>query len=415
MKHVKHGKKLISLLLSAAVAMSMTLSSVSDLRQKLQELQSEQEKVNQQLKDAQSNKADAEALKTQLEQQKALILSQISNLSEQIGSLDEEIVNKQDEIDQKQQEVDQKQAEYDQRWADFKDRMRAMQRLNDGGSIALLSSATNLYQLLTFATTLDQIVNKDEDTCQQLENEHAELEQQRAELEQAKADLEATQADLETQKTALDGIDLELDFGRIVGLLGPNGSGKTTLIKLANGLLQPSAGSIRIAGMTPGPDTKAIVSYLPDADWLPDWMQVEQLVGMFTDFYADFDPAKAFEMLDALHIARTAKLRTLSKGNKEKVQLILAMSRAARLYLLDEPIGGVDPAARDYILNTIISNYSKDATVVISTHLIEDIEPVLDEAIFLKEGKIFAHRTVDEIRETEGMSVDEYFREGFKC
>ena len=180
MKHVKHGKKLISLLLGAAVAMSMTLStvmtplaassSVSDLRQRLQELQTEQEKVNQQLKDAQSNKADAEALKTQLEQQKALILSQISNLSEQIGSLDEEIVNKQDEIDRKQQEIDQKQAEYDQRWADFKDRMRAMQRLNDGGSIALLSSATNLYQLLTFATTLDQIVNKDEDTCQQLEN-----------------------------------------------------------------------------------------------------------------------------------------------------------------------------------------------------------------------------------------------------
>ena len=200
MKHVKHGKKLISLLLSAAVAMSMTLStvmtplaassSVSDLRQRLQELQTEQEKVNQQLKDAQSNKADAEALKTQLEQQ--------------------EIVNKQDEIDRKQQEVDQKQAEYDQRWADFKDRMRAMQRLNDGGSIALLSSATNLYQLLTFATTLDQIVNKDEDTCQQLENEHAELEQQRAELEQAKADLEATQADLETQKTALDGKTNEL-------------------------------------------------------------------------------------------------------------------------------------------------------------------------------------------------------------
>ena len=220
MKHVKHGKKLISLLLSAAVAMSMTLStvmtplaassSVSDLRQRLQELQTEQEKVNQQLKDAQSNKADAEALKTQLEQQKALILSQISNLSEQIGSLDEEIVNKQDEIDRKQQEIDQKQAEYDQRWADFKDRMRAMQRLNDGGSIALLSSATNLYQLLTFATTLDQIVNKDEDTCQQLENEHAELEQQRAELEQAKADLEATQADLETQKTALDGKTNEL-------------------------------------------------------------------------------------------------------------------------------------------------------------------------------------------------------------
>ena len=152
-------------------------------------------------------------------------------------------------------------------------------------------------------------------------------------------------------KTALDGVDLHVNFGRIVGLLGPNGSGKTTLIKLANGLLQPTSGSIKVAGMAPGPDTKALVSYLPDADWLPDWMQVEQLVGMFTDFYADFDPAKAFEMLDALHIARTAKLRTLSKGNKEKVQLILAMSRAARLYLLDEPIGGVDPAARDYILH----------------------------------------------------------------
>ena len=217
------------------------------------------------------------------------------------------------------------------------------------------------------------------------------------------------------EKTALDGIDLELDFGRIVGLLGPNGSGKTTLLKLANGLLQPTEGRIRIAGMAPGPETKELVSYLPDADWLPDWMQVEQLVGMFTDFYADFDPAKAFEMLDALHIARTAKLRTLSKGNKEKVQLILAMSRAARLYLLDEPIGGVDPAARDYILNTIISNYSKDATVVISTHLIEDIEPVLDEAVFLKDGRIFAHRAVDDIRETEGKSVDAYFREVFKC
>ena len=193
MKHVKHSKKLISLLLSAAVAMSMTLStvmtplaassSVSDLRQKLQELQTEQEKVNQQLKDAQSNKADAEALKTQLEQQKALILSQISNLSEQIGSLDEEIVNKQDEIDRKQQEVDQKQAEYDQRWADFKDRMRAMQRLNDGGSIALLSSATNLYQLLTFAQTLEQISSKDQSICQDLENQRADLENQRTELE----------------------------------------------------------------------------------------------------------------------------------------------------------------------------------------------------------------------------------------
>ena len=214
---------------------------------------------------------------------------------------------------------------------------------------------------------------------------------------------------------ALDNIELHIGFGRIVGLLGPNGSGKTTLIKLANGLLQPSAGSIRIAGMTPGPDTKAIVSYLPDADWLPDWMRVEQLVEMFHEFYADFDPAKANEMLARLELEPKARLKTLSKGSKEKVQLILAMSRAAKLYLLDEPIGGVDPAARDYILNTIISNYSKDATVVISTHLIEDIEPVLDEAVFLKDGRIFAHRAVDDIRETEGKSVDAYFREVFKC
>ena len=167
--------------------------------------------------------------------------------------------------------------------------------------------------------------------------------------------------------------------------------------------------------MAPGPETKELVSYLPDADWLPDWMRVEQLVEMFREFYADFDPAKANEMLARLELEPKARLKTLSKGSKEKVQLILAMSRAAKLYLLDEPIGGVDPAARDYILNTIISNYSKDATVVISTHLIEDIEPVLDEAVFLKDGRIFAHRAVDDIRETEGKSVDAYFREVFKC
>ena len=217
-------------------------------------------------------------------------------------------------------------------------------------------------------------------------------------------------------KTALDGVDLHVNFGRIVGLLGPNGSGKTTLIKLANGLLQPTSGSIKVAGMAPGPDTKALVSYLPDADWLPDWMQVEQLVGMFTDFYADFDPAKAFvEMLDTLHIARTAKLRTLSKGNKEKVQLILAMSRAARLYLLDEPIGGVDPATRDYILSTIIGNYNPEAAVIISTHLIADVEKVLDEVIFINQGQVVLQSSVDEIREEKGMSVDALFREVFKC
>ena len=220
MKHLSKGKKFISLLLSVAVAMTMTLStvmtplaassSVSDLRQKLQEQQAALEKVNQQLKETQSDKADAQALKTQLEQQKSLLLSQIGTLTEQIGGLDNEIVNKQDEINQKQQEVDQKQAEYDQRWADFKDRMRAMQRLNDGGSIALLSSATNLYQLLTFATTLEQIVSKDEEICQHLEDEHPQLEQQRAELEQAKADLEAKKADYEAQKAALNSKTSEL-------------------------------------------------------------------------------------------------------------------------------------------------------------------------------------------------------------
>ena len=202
------------------------------------------------------------------------------------------------------------------------------------------------------------------------------------------------------EKTALDGIDLELDFGRIVGLLGPNGSGKTTLLKLANGLLQPTEGRIRIAGMAPGPETKELVSYLPDADWLPDWMRVEELVEMFRDFYGTpsqakayigFDADKANEMLARLNIAPNARLKTLSKGNKEKVQLVLAMSRNARLYLLDEPIGGVDPAARDYILNTIISNYSKDATVVISTHLIEDIEPVL--GVTFRQEHALAHST----------------------
>ena len=220
MKHLSKGKKFISLLLSVAVAMTMTLStvmtplaassSVSDLRQKLQEQQAELEKVNQQLKETQSTKADAQALKQQLEQQKSLLLGQIANLTEQIGKLDNDIVNKQDEIAQKQQEVDQKQAEYDQRWEDFKGRMKAVQRLNDGGSIALLSSATNLYQLLTFATTLEQIVSKDEQICQQLEDEHTQLEQQKAELEQAKADLEATKADYESQKAALDSKTSEL-------------------------------------------------------------------------------------------------------------------------------------------------------------------------------------------------------------
>lgn len=216
-------------------------------------------------------------------------------------------------------------------------------------------------------------------------------------------------------KTALDGVDLHIGFGKIVGLLGPNGSGKTTLIKLANGLLQPDSGSIRIAGMKPGVESKAIVSYLPDADWLPGWMRVEQLVEMFGDFYKDFDPARANEMLANLELSSKDVLKTLSKGNREKVQLILAMSRNARLYLLDEPIGGVDPAARDYILDTIIRNYDPEAAVILSTHLIADVERILDEVIFVNQGQVLFQSTVDAIREEKGKSVDALFREVYKC
>jgi ABC-2 type transport system ATP-binding protein len=216
-------------------------------------------------------------------------------------------------------------------------------------------------------------------------------------------------------KTALDGVDLTVGRGKIVGLLGPNGSGKTTLMKIANGLLCPTGGELTINGAKPGPETKKIVSYLPDADYLPDWMTVTQLVNMFGDFYSDFSREKADGMLKTLSIDGKERLKTLSKGTKEKVQLILAMSREAQLYMLDEPIGGVDPAARDYILNTIIGNYSENASVMISTHLIADIEPVLDEAVFINRGRIVLHKSVDDIRTENGKSVDEVFREVFRC
>lgn len=215
--------------------------------------------------------------------------------------------------------------------------------------------------------------------------------------------------------TALNNVNLQLETGRIVGLLGPNGSGKTTMLKLANGLIQPTEGEILLNGIKPGPETKAFVSYLPDANYLMDWMDVKNLVQMFSDFYPDFDVNKAYEMLHNLNIPDSAALKTLSKGTKEKVQLILAMSRNAKIYFLDEPIGGVDPAARDYILDTIINNYSENALVVISTHLIADIERMLDEAVLINNGNIMAHRTVDDIRENEGKSVDAYFREVFRC
>ncbi len=214
--------------------------------------------------------------------------------------------------------------------------------------------------------------------------------------------------------TALNHINFTLESGKIVGLLGPNGSGKTTLIKLLNGLLMPSRGEILITGHKVGVETKKQVAYLPDNSYLNSWMTVKQIVSYFADFYEDFRPDVAYEMLARLDIAPNRKLKTLSKGNKEKVCLILVMSRNARLYVLDEPIAGVDPAARDYVISTIINNYNPEATVIISSHLIADIEQILDEVIFLKNGEIVLHTTVDEIRKEHGKSVDALFREVFK-
>ena len=213
---------------------------------------------------------------------------------------------------------------------------------------------------------------------------------------------------------ALKCVDLTLESGKIYGLLGPNGSGKTTFIKLVSGLLTPTEGRVRVDGNEPGVETKKIVSYLPDNSYLNSWMRVEQIVEMFRDFYGDFREDAAYRMLEGLGIDRKAKLKDLSKGNKEKVCLILVMSRSAKLYLLDEPIAGVDPATRDYIISTIINNYNPDASVILSTHLISDIEQVLDEVIFIREGEIMLQKTVDEIREENGKSVDELFREVFK-
>ena len=214
---------------------------------------------------------------------------------------------------------------------------------------------------------------------------------------------------------ALDQVDLAVRRGRIVGLLGPNGSGKTTLIKTAAGLLTPSAGELLVCGRRPGVATKGLVSYLPERTYLSDWMRVEDILCMFRDFYSDFDLQKAEEMLLRLDIHRLDRLRTMSKGTREKVQLILVMSRRAELYLLDEPIGGVDPAAREFILGTIIGNYSEDAAVVISTHLIRDVEQVLDDVVFLAYGHVGLSAPVEELREEKGRSIDELFREMYRC
>ncbi|MGO5021724.1 ABC transporter ATP-binding protein [Lawsonibacter sp. LCP25S3_G6] len=217
------------------------------------------------------------------------------------------------------------------------------------------------------------------------------------------------------RKTALSGVDLEVGRGRIVGLLGPNGSGKTTLIKLMCGLLQPTTGEIEIGGLPVGVATKAQVSYLPDRMYFANWMRAVDLFDLFRDFYRDFDYEKAIAMCRSLGVEPQDRLKTMSKGMKEKVQLVLVMARKAQLYLLDEPIAGVDPAARDFILHTILTNYNEEGTVLISTHLISDIEKVLDEAIFLKTGKVMLHDTVDHIRETQGKSVDALFREIFRA
>lgn len=214
--------------------------------------------------------------------------------------------------------------------------------------------------------------------------------------------------------TALNGINLSIESGKIVGLLGPNGSGKTTLIKLMNGLLTPTSGKITVNGYEPGTETKKIIAYLPDNNYLNSWMTVKQIVEMFTDFYTDFRPELAYQMMEKLGISPKIKLKTLSKGNKEKVCLILVMSRNALLYVLDEPIAGVDPATRDYVISTIINNYNPSASVLISTHLIADIEQVLDEVIFINNGNIILQKTVDEIREENGKSIDEMFREVFR-
>lgn len=214
---------------------------------------------------------------------------------------------------------------------------------------------------------------------------------------------------------ALDGVTLNIAPGRVVGLLGPNGSGKTTLIKLANGLLTPSSGEVRICGALPGKETKAVVSYLPDRPCLPEWMSADELMDYFADFFEDFDRSRAADMMARLRLNPHMKYGQMSKGTREKVQLILVMSRRARLYLLDEPIGGVDPATRDYILDTIIRNYDENASVVISTHLISDVENVLDDVVFLREGRVTLQASVDDIRAQYGKSVDALFREVFKC
>lgn len=218
-----------------------------------------------------------------------------------------------------------------------------------------------------------------------------------------------------SSSVALDGLNIRLEKGKIIGLLGPNGSGKTTFIKILAGLLTPTGGEVFIDGNRPGVETKAIVSYLPERPYFNSWMKVSQCLDFFEDFYDNFDRSVAEAMLNDLGVPLDALLKTLSKGTKEKVQLVLVMSRKAKLFLLDEPIAGVDPAAREYILNTIIGNYNREATILISTHLITDVEDTLDQFLFINGGKVLYGGDVKTIKETQGMSLDAYFREVFRC
>lgn len=217
------------------------------------------------------------------------------------------------------------------------------------------------------------------------------------------------------RKIALNQVNLNLERGRIIGLLGPNGSGKTTLIKIMNGLLEPTAGEVLINGQRPGVDTKLRISYLPERTYLQPGMKVLELVRYFQDFYPDFRVDRAYDMLARLQIQPYERLKNLSKGTKEKVQLILVMSREADLYILDEPIAGVDPASRDYILHTIVQNYNRNATILLSTHLISDVENILDEVVFIRYGNIILQAGAEQIRKNEGKSVDRFFREVFAC
>lgn len=215
--------------------------------------------------------------------------------------------------------------------------------------------------------------------------------------------------------SVLEGVGFSIPRGKIVGLLGPNGCGKTTILKLISGLLQLDEGEIRINGISPGQQTKSMISYLPERSYLNDWMKISDILNLFSDFYADFDRERAEQMLTDLKISKEEKLKTMSKGTKEKVQLILVMSRRASLYLLDEPIGGVDPATREYILHTILKNFDENSSILITTHLIQDVETIFDQVLFLNQGKIVIDGEVDEIRETYGKSIDGLFREVFRC